>query len=662
MAPSSPAENLATLGCPPPYKLVPCHGWNRIPEPFLPLVITKDFERTKYLKRASPGQSFYMANSFREDSEGVASTVATLFALLAAVLFLQAAVISVIPAREYAAERQTSVAALQALDYLRYAAVGAAVPGGQFSFTIPLGTPSSSAFSTPSDGTLQFNTGGAAPANITMQYVPTIHDSRITHVDQDIVLAIDSSGSMTCCPSPGSDPGRLRISAAKDYIGRLTRPDRVASVDFNGVARLTRTNVGGPAHHLFSPYNNGIPDYSGAQADLDTIGSSDSTNFGAALFVANNELITYGVRSHAWVIILLTDGQNTCCPTQAGGDAQARLEAARAKANNITIFTIGLGPDADASLLQEIATTTGGTYYAAPTADSIKFIYLEIANHYSGSVACGTLVTASSISGSLILNRGNRQYPVQTMSLEAGGVTLAQAGGQVVHQGIPFVFEPRDKGTGTLHLTLLTFVGSPFRASGSDYAFINAEFLYANTNSQTIIRPNLGDEAREVGNTSAYVQYWADQGAATQPAAAAVRQPLNRAQARLQWGDVNMTGGKISLANFNVGSAQSQLSAAITATNNQVALGNMQSWLGKSINDQIIFVSCLLSQWVNWYSGITLTIQSPSAAAWALWFADAFRSTGALTTTGLSGNTVVMTVNAVDRLVVDERVIQLSTS
>src|SRR2546428_4893761 len=102
-----------------------------------------------------------MANSFREDSEGVASTVATLFALLAAGLFLQAAVISVIPAREYAAERQTSVAALQALDYLRYAAVRAAVPGGQVSFTIPLGTPSSAAFSPPADATPQFKPGCA---------------------------------------------------------------------------------------------------------------------------------------------------------------------------------------------------------------------------------------------------------------------------------------------------------------------------------------------------------------------------------------------------------------------------------------------------------------------------------------------------------------------
>ena len=598
-----------------------------------------------------------MANSFREDSEGVASTVATLFALLAATLFIQAAVISVIPARQYDAEHTTSVQALQALDYIRYAAVGAAVPGGQFSVTIPLGTPSASAFGTASDGSLQFNTGTVAPANISMQYVPTIHDSRITKVDQDVVLAIDSSGSMTT-----NDPGRLRIQAAKDYIGRLTRPDRVASVDFDSAAHLTLENVGGAAHHLYSTYNNGIPDYSGAQTDLNSIDSAGTTNFGAALFVANNELISYGLRNHAWAIILLTDGQNTCCPNQAAGDAQARLEAARAKANNITVYTIGLGPGADGALLQEIATTTGGTYYAAPTADSIKFIYLEIANHYSGSVSCGTLVTASSMSGSLTLNRGNRQYPDQTMSLEAGGVTLTQSGGAVIHQGIPFEYTPHEIGTGSLRVSLLTFVGAPFQAAGSDYAFINAQFLYANTNTQTIIRPDLGEQAVEVGNTSAYVQYWAGQGAATPGAAAAVRQPLNQAQARLQWGAVNASAGKLSLAKFNVDSAQSQLSSAITVTNQQVAAGNMQSWLGKSINDQIFFISCLLTQWVNWYDGITLTIQSPSAAAWALWFKDAFRATGALTTYGISGNTVVLTVNAVDTFIVDERVIQLTTS
>src|SRR3989475_11187179 len=418
-----------------------------------------------------------MANSFRADSEGLASPAAPLFALRCAVLFLQAAVIPVIPAREYDAERNTSVQALQALDYIRYAAVGAAVPGGQFSLPIPLGTPAASAFSTASDGSLAFNTGSVAPANISLAYVPTIHDSRITKVDQDIILAIDSSGSMN-----QNDPGRLRIQAAKDYIGRLSRPDRVASVDFDSTAHLTLQNIGGAAHHLFSTYNNGIPDYSGAQTDLNSIDQSGSTNFGAALQVANDELISYGIRSHAWVIILLTDGQNTCCPNQAAGDAQARLEAARAKANNITVYTIGLGPGADWQLLQEIATTTGGTYYAAPTADAIRFIYLEIANHYSGSVACGTITTASSISGSLTLDRGNRQYPVQTMSLEAGGAIHHQPPAGGLHHGVPIQYPPRALGAGPRRGMRISFVGAPVPASGPDYPFLNAQIPYPQTN------------------------------------------------------------------------------------------------------------------------------------------------------------------------------------
>src|SRR5438445_13483679 len=145
----------------------------------------------------------------------------------------------------------------------------------------------------------------------------------------------------------------------------------------------------------------------------------------------------------------------------------------------------------------------------------------------------------------------------------AGGVTLSQAGGATIHQGIPFEYTPRDLGTGSLRVTLITFVGAPFRASGSDYAFINAQFLYANTNEQTIIRPDLGEQARSVGNTSAYVQYWGGQGAATPGAVTAVRQPLKQAQARLNWSDANASAGKLSLAKCNVASAHSQLSAAV---------------------------------------------------------------------------------------------------
>src|SRR2546428_13563200 len=146
--------------------------------------------------------------------------------------------------------------------------------------------------------------------------------------------------------------------------------------------------------------------------------------------------------------------------------AQARLEAARAKANNITVYTIGLGPGADGALLQEIAMTTGGTYYAAPTADAIRFIYLEIANHYSGSVACGTITTASSISGSLTLDRGNRQYPVQTMSLEAGGVIPTQPAGGGITPGVPLGYTPRGFGAGRPPVPPVPFRRRPVPAPG----------------------------------------------------------------------------------------------------------------------------------------------------------------------------------------------------
>src|SRR5437899_1705411 len=180
----------------------------------------------------------------REDSEAVASTVATLFTLLAVVLFLQAAIVAVVPAKQYGAERTTSIAAISAFDMLRSTASGAVFPGGQVTVTLPIGTAAVSPFAAPSPGDLRFNMGDSTRANISVSYVPTIHDSRVSKVDQDIILAIDSSGSMN-----QNDPNRLRISGAKEYVGRLSRPDRVASVDFDSVARLTRANVGGPAHH-----------------------------------------------------------------------------------------------------------------------------------------------------------------------------------------------------------------------------------------------------------------------------------------------------------------------------------------------------------------------------------------------------------------------------
>src|SRR5207245_9474124 len=108
----------------------------------------------------------------REDSEAVASTVATLFTLLAVVLFLQAAIVAVVPAKQYGAERTTSIAAISAFDMLRSTASGAVFPGGQVTVTVPIGTAAVSPFAAPSPGDLRFNVGAPTRATVSVHSAP----------------------------------------------------------------------------------------------------------------------------------------------------------------------------------------------------------------------------------------------------------------------------------------------------------------------------------------------------------------------------------------------------------------------------------------------------------------------------------------------------------
>ena len=73
------------------------------------------------------------------------------------------------------------------------------------------------------------------------------------------------------------------------------------------------------------------------------------------------------------VIILLTDG------LPFGTTAEAVLAVAdQAKAEGISIYTIGLGGDVDPHLLQQVATDPG-KYYFAPQATDLEAIYEQIA-------------------------------------------------------------------------------------------------------------------------------------------------------------------------------------------------------------------------------------------------------------------------------------------
>lgn len=607
-----------------------------------------------------------MQRFLREDSGAVASTVATLFTLVVILIFMQAAIVGTIPAKQYEAERFTSLEAIAAFDRLRSMASSIAVENGQFTVAVPLGTAAVSPFAVPSHGSLVFDPDEIAHANVSFEFVPRLFDARLTKTDQDVILAIDSSGSMVW-----NDPDRLRVAGAKDYVTHLSYPDRIAIVDFDSVARLTKTGCANPPdpsveHHLYSPGHFG-PNYTEVFSDIDCIDQSGSTNYGGALHIANNELITYGDKSHAWAIILLTDGENTFCSpvppcsstSGAASDALALQEANRAKASGVTIFTIGLGPDINPALLQQIAQITGGTYYAAPNAEAIRFVYFEIAMRFKGSVVCGTLSANSPIGGSMTLSLRNVRYPAQTLRMESSGVAVAQSTGGVIHEGLPVRFESSGLGTGTLHLSALNFVGPAFTATGTHYEFLTARFLGASIADTTIARPHLGNQSQEVSNISAFVQFWGDQGFATPGAVAAIQAPLNNATARLAWGQANMTAKDPTNAKFNVDSGQSQLSSAALTTTQQSAAGNIDPALAVAIQNDILRVGCQLDQWRNWYEGITFRIQSPNAAAWALWFNETFRAAGVPISYGTSGSNVILTIRAIDRFIVEERVIQI---
>jgi hypothetical protein len=597
----------------------------------------------------------------RKDSEGVASTVATMFTLLIVLMFLQLTLVQSLPAQEYNAEWATSRAAIDAFERFRLATQLATVPGSQFSIPFPIGTDAVSPFSSPRQGTLTFDPASSTSISISFKYVPKLFQSTVTHVDQDIILAIDSSGSMTW-----NDPSNLRISSAQEYMRNLLPPDRVASIDFDDTAHFTRANVGGPAHLLNYPPNGELM-YVSPQADLNTIDSSGSTNFGVAIWLANNEFVAHGNPQHAWNVILLTDGQNTACTPSppcssdsgAASDALAISESLRAKTLGVTIYTIGLGTDLNEPLMRTIASNTGGTYYHAVTANDIRWVYYEISRRYLSAFVCGLQSTQELSFGTLQLHLGAIRYPQQTVRVEAGAIDVQQDAARTLWQGMPVAYQETGDGLG-LSATLPTLVGTANSATGTGYETVQGRVIGRDLLTQSIQKAPLGDTSTLITSGRSDFEYWAAQGAAKPAGVNAVRPSLVNAANYALWAQQNWTVRDFVDAKFNADRSQAQLSIALGVIDSEVTNGDIQNWLGFQTKDNVRLNACRLGQWLNWYSGVTFRITSSNAAAWSVWFNETFRNVGAGVTNAVAGGVAVVTIRAVDTLVVDRRLIEIT--
>ena len=206
--------------------------------------------------------------------------------------------------------------------------------------------------------------------------------TEILSMGVDIMLALDTSGSMKALDFIQNDKRDTRLTMVKDVVSKFIENrtnDRMGMVVFGSEA-YTQCPLTLDQNILQSFLRK-----------LDIGMAGDSTAIGSAVGIAVKRL--KDLKSDSKLIILLTDGRNN-----AGN--LAPLQAAQtAKAFGIKIHTIGVGTrgkapflvnsifgqryvyqevDIDEVTLKEIAKITGGQYFRATDLESLESIYKQI--------------------------------------------------------------------------------------------------------------------------------------------------------------------------------------------------------------------------------------------------------------------------------------------
>jgi Mg-chelatase subunit ChlD len=192
---------------------------------------------------------------------------------------------------------------------------------------------------------------------------------RVITSQLNIVTLIDRSGSMSA--SGYVDVTRTSASAC---IDRLRVPDSFGVVSFGSDAQQVYPTSGS----LVSAVSIEREKACDAIADISFGGI---THMGPAITLGAAMLTNaIGRRGMA----LFSDGYDNGTPNA--------LTAVAGLSESLTIHTCAMGPLSDQSLLEQIATTTGGRYYFMPTVDHL----FEIHNYISGFLIDDSLVVNES--------------------------------------------------------------------------------------------------------------------------------------------------------------------------------------------------------------------------------------------------------------------------
>lgn len=266
------------------------------------------------LVEGSPGHGAYLAEALRASGVEVEVASPTATAWDAAALRRYETIVLVdVPAEALPAGRQRTLS-----EYVRNFGGGLVVVGGEQSYG-PGGYAR-----TPLEGVL--------PVRMDLR-------GRSLSASVALILVIDTSGSMGGGPE-GSSKMDLAKEAAISAAELLGEYDQLGVVAFEDTARWV-VNLQ-PATDLAT-----------IQQLIGQMQPGGGTDIYAGLSEAYPALV--GVDAKVKHIILISDGQTP------GKDWEAL--AARMRAENITLSTIGIGSDADYALMQRLAELGNGRYY-----------------------------------------------------------------------------------------------------------------------------------------------------------------------------------------------------------------------------------------------------------------------------------------------------------
>ena len=195
----------------------------------------------------------------------------------------------------------------------------------------------------------------------------------------DILLAIDTSGSMNAKDFEKNNQPVNRLTVVKDVVSEFIDSrefDRIGMVVFGNEAftQCPLTLDHDILHSLLNKLEIGV--------------AGNSTAIGSAIGISVKRI--KDLESKSKVIILLTDGRNTA------GNITPFRAADIAKTYGIKIYTVGVGTkrhrplripgqrmlrkdiSIDEDSLRKISEQTGGQYFRATDAGSLKQIYAQI--------------------------------------------------------------------------------------------------------------------------------------------------------------------------------------------------------------------------------------------------------------------------------------------